>query len=223
MYEINFSSIKGVLFDFDGVIVDSVSLHHESIVRTAQAFGFEFPDSEYEKMQGRTGRENFLHLTKTYGEGRQFDLEAILEHNRQAYVALAEEKLLLVPGAVEFAGHCLSSGKKIAIASTARKTNMEMALEKFGLSETFPIRISSSEIIKGKPDPEVFQKAAGLLGLETSDCMVIEDAINGIMAGKNAGCFTIGITTSVGRDKLESEGADMVVDSFEELEKIIAP
>jgi len=96
-----------------------------------------------------------------------------------------------------------------------------MIFNKFNLSDYFDVIVTKEEIKNGKPHPEPFLKTASKIEILPENCLVIEDSDNGIIAAKKAGCLVIGITTSLSREKLQEVGADHVVDSFDELEKIL--
>jgi HAD superfamily hydrolase (TIGR01509 family) len=123
-----------------------------------------------------------------------------------------------VPGIKEFLQKISANQKyRLAIGTAGRKSVQEELLEKHGLNPYFEFIVSAGDVTKGKPDPEIYTTAVNKLGLQAEECLVIEDAVNGIVSAKAAGCVACGITTGMPKEALLEAGADLVVDSFEEL------
>jgi HAD superfamily hydrolase (TIGR01509 family) len=110
---------------------------------------------------------------------------------------------------------------RIALATSATPRNRQAALHLFGLSDSFDFVVDASGFSHPKPDPEIFQNAARGLRADTTECLVIEDSLNGVVAGKAAGCHVVAITTSFAEVLLLRKGADHVVHSFQELRRLL--
>ena len=124
----------------------------------------------------------------------------------------------MIEGALEFVKRCQAAGFRLGLTTSAARAIQQLAFEKFGLSRYFDAVVTGEDIRRGKPDPEPYLLTAAKLGQPASVCMVIEDAVSGIIAGKAAGCFVVGLTTSFPAKDLMAAGADLVVNSFQDLE-----
>jgi beta-phosphoglucomutase len=144
------------------------------------------------------------------------------EYKEGLYRTLMRADFQPMEGAKELIIKLQASGFKIAVGSSGPKDNVLVAIEGLGLDDIIPLhkRVSGSDVKKGKPDPEVFLKAAESLGLPPSRCVVIEDAPVGLQAARAAGTKCIGLA-STGRTRQELSLADLVVDSLHELSPVI--
>ena len=141
--------------------------------------------------------------------GIPFDVEKDKARTYEIYAGLVRRRLSLLPGAKQFIGACRGNGLKIALASSADRIKIDINLRETGLpAETFHTIVSGLDIEHKKPAPDIFLKAAANLEVEPSRCLVIEDAISGVKAGKAAGCRVLALTTSFPAEKLS--GADWI-------------
>lgn len=138
---------------------------------------------------------------------------------REAYESIEHEQQE-VPGAVDFVVWA-KSHYRIAIATSATPRNRNVALQKLGIGDHFDAIVDHGRRPRPKPDPEVFLTAMQELGVKAGDCWIIEDSLNGIAAAKAAGCLAVGITTTFDASKLSAAGADVIVDSFAELRRLL--
>src|SRR5215469_4244555 len=153
--------------------------------------------------------------------GLSTDQIAELLHRKHQIFEKIEHEMKPVPGAAEFVLWA-KSRYRIALASSATARNREAGLKLLGLGNLFDVVVDSERLHRPKPDPEVLQIALRDLNLEPSDCWVIEDSTNGVIAAKTAGCVAIGIVTTFNSATLHAAGADLIVGSFAELRKILA-
>lgn len=205
------SSYKGLIFDLDGVIVDTAKSHHIAWKSLADKLKIPFSDAENEKLKG-VGRAESLDLILSWGNLDISDpeKEILLKEKNDHYRLLIQEMTPedILPGVLNFLNTAEKSGIKLAIGSSSK--NAVTILEAVGLIERFPVIIDGTKIKHSKPHPEVFEKAASELELGKNECIVFEDAIAGIESAINAGIKCIGVGEANILDK-----ADKVIESFE--------
>jgi HAD superfamily hydrolase (TIGR01509 family) len=143
----------------------------------------------------------------------------ILDRKHRIYESL-EHMLCPVSGAIEFV-HWAKSHYRLALATSATSRNRETTLKSLQIESMFEVAVDSASFSQPKPSPEVFQIAVERLGLLPTACLVIEDAVNGIVAARSAGCFSAGLTTSFSEASLREAGADIVVGSYSELKTLL--
>jgi len=214
-----FSTPAALIFDMDGVLVDSEPLHKRAKEEAFRRFGIELPESVYDSYKGRP---DATMLPEVLG-ARGFSAATIAEISqvKRGLFESIQHELRAVPGAAEFVNWA-ASHYRLALATSATPRNRELALRIVNVGHLFEVIVDSSQHRHPKPEPEVFQVTMGKLGLTPADCWIIEDSVNGLRAAKSAGCVAAGITTTFDRATLSAAGADMVVDSFPELRDLLA-
>lgn len=216
----NLKNIKAIIFDMDGVIVDSEKLHFQSERETCDFFGINAPLEVWDEFRGTTAKRFWHHLVENYGNGG-IDMDELVEYNYRKYIKLAEEKLELVAGALEFIKEAKKKFEKLAVATSGRKISQENVFNKFGLHDFFDAVITGDQVENGKPHPEPYLKTSELLGFEPHECLVIEDSDNGIKSAKAAGCYAVGITTTFNAQRLREAGADKIIANLQEFSEIM--
>jgi len=206
------SNGKGVIWDFDGVIVDNAAQQITAYKEAFKKFGLEISDSDFLKNRGK--KNVFQTICIEYNV--KLDLKKWLEEKKRIYWNLIEEGIEAAPGVKSLIESLYREGYKQAIASSTSRANILFILKKLKLRDYFEVIISSEDVKNGKPDPEPFNKAKNELGLKSSDCIVIEDSSVGILAAKRAGIKCIAINTSGGA-LLESENAIEVTNTLENM------
>lgn len=213
-------NIDAIIFDMDGVIVDSEPLHFELEQAACRDHGIQVPLSEWDgRWHGTKVSYFFKYIINTYGNG-VFSVSDLLVYKNKMYLEIAPKKLKPIPGALEYIKKVKEREKKLALTTSSEKELQEMVFGKFNLHPYFNVIVTGDEIEKGKPDPEPYLKTVEKLGIPASQCLVIEDAVNGILSAKAAGCVTVGITTSFPAKSLHEAGADYVINTFYELSDI---
>jgi beta-phosphoglucomutase-like phosphatase (HAD superfamily) len=183
--------MKGVIFDMDGVLIDSEPHHFRIESLIFRENGIELSREEHEGFVGTSGRGMFELLKKRYGLKRTVD--NLLKEERRRYLdVLKGGTIPLVPGIPELVSRLSDAGMLLAVASSAPMEQIDLVMNRatdggMTFGHYFPVRVSGDEVERSKPDPAIFLKAAGLLGIEPQDCWVIEDSENGIRAGLAAG------------------------------------
>ncbi len=202
----------------DGVLVDSEPLHKRAKELAFAEVGIVLSDSVYDTYKGRPDA-TMLPEVLTAGGFSTERIQEVSGRKRQIYEEL-EHELKGVDGAVEFVTWA-ASRYKIALATSATARNREATLRLLGIGDLFHAVVDASGHQRPKPDPEVFQIALEKLRLKASDCWIVEDSVNGLRAAKAAGCFSAAITTTFDKNMLATAGADIVVDSFSELQTVL--
>jgi beta-phosphoglucomutase len=209
---------RALIFDMDGVIVNSEPLHQSAKRRALRSAGIEVGESDFAQYTGRSDRAMITDLAKVHGCSDD-EVEAILLEKERLY-RLGEPQLLPISGAIEFL-YWARKHYRFAIATSATPRNRTSTLANLRLAHFFDVAVDSASVIQAKPSPEIFLKAIAGLELPAGDCWVIEDSVNGIVAARHAQCVPVGLTTSFHRAQLLSEGAHLVVDSFSELRQLL--
>ncbi len=205
----------GVLFDMDGVIVDSNPAHKIAIGLFCKNHNRLVDDAFLQsRIYGRTNHEWIPELFEnTLSEA---ELLEYADEKERLFRDVFKKDLYPVEGIIEFIDHLKNNGFKMAVATSAPGENAEFILSGLGIKNRFDAVLDSSHVKKGKPNPDVYMKAAAALGLPPEQCIVVEDSLAGVQAGKSAGCKVIGITTTHSREELNA--CDLVIDDFRGLE-----
>ena len=202
------AEIRALIFDMDGVIVDSNPLHRAAWTEYSRRYGIETSEAMQTRMYGRRNDEivrDFLgsHLT---------DAE-VLEHGaakERVYRELMGPQLAesIVPGLREFIARHPNIPK--ALATNAEPANVDFVLDGAGLRHFFAAVVDGHQVSKPKPHPEIYLRAADLLGISPEFCVVFEDSATGVRAGLAAGMRVIGVSTT----HVELSGVSLQVDDF---------
>lgn len=203
-----------VIFDMDGVIVDSNPTHTIALRKFFEQHGYNLTDEELKT--GVYGRSNKDWLPELFGDSL----------TTEEYKKLADEKealfrelftLIIKPlkGLIYFLDVLVDNKITRAIATSAPTANVDFVLEKTGIKKYFDVILDESDIKKGKPDPEIYLKTATAIQFPPEKCIVFEDSLPGVESAKQAGCKVVGVTTTHSRD--EFLGTDLVIDNFEHI------
>ncbi|MBC6400339.1 MAG: HAD family phosphatase [Ekhidna sp.] len=203
----------GLLFDMDGVIMDNHRYHFLSWQKLAEKYEISITEDFYRKqMNGRTfmGIMGVLFRKEISPEkGRQIAYEKEALYRELYYSHLAPTE-----GLTDFLAAAKSYGIPMVIGTSAPVENVDFTLDGLSIRSYFKGVIDERAVTKGKPDPEVYLKCASLANRIPENCIVFEDAISGIKAGKAAGAKVIALATSHKKEELE---ADLIVDNFENI------
>lgn len=201
---------KGVIFDLDGVLVDSSEFHFQAWQIWAKRHGTTMTYEFFRETFGMVNDNIIPHLIPR--KLTKEELKALSDEKEAIFREVAKGKIKPLKGAVELVRALQAAGYKLAIGSSTPRKNIEVVLESIGLDDAFEVRVAAEDVTKGKPEPEVFLKAASWLGVPPRKCVVIEDAVAGVEAAKRGGMKAIAVTTTHPRERLEH--ADIVVDSI---------
>lgn len=202
-----------VIFDMDGVIVDTNPFHKETINQFCKKYGFQLTDEELRtKIYGRTNRE---WITALFGKLTEQQLEAYAFEKEQMFREAYAAHIKPVEGLIAFLEMLEQNHIARSIATSAPRANVDFVLKGTGIGKYFNIILDESMVSHGKPHPEIYLKSAKALNLPNQQCIVIEDSLSGIQAGKASGSKVIGITTTHAPDEMMD--TDLVIDNFNSL------
>ena len=207
--------IKAVIFDLDGVIVSTDDCHYEAWKKMADEEGIYFDKIINNRLRGVSRMESLEivleRADKEYSDEEKLQLaERKNDYYKRFITKLTPEDIL--PGAKETLEELRRKGIKIAIGSSSKNT--PVILKQIGLDDYFDAVSDGNNITNSKPDPEVFLKAAEMLGISASDCMIVEDADAGIEAGRNAGMKTVSVHGAKGADIAIGDLTDKDLSSY---------
>lgn len=203
--------INAVIFDMDGVLINSEPLHFQAERQLLARYGKELTPEVHAQLIGTTEEHTWNYLI-----GR-FRLQAnngqLKTEKAAIYHAILENYCPSVPGAVQLVD-CLKTHLPLALASSSDRSDIDIVLSKLGIKGNFRVIVSGDEIRHGKPHPEIYLTAAQRLGIKPQECLAIEDAVNGIASAKSAGMKVVAVTTSFPRGKLAD--ANYIIDGLHE-------
>jgi beta-phosphoglucomutase len=205
--------IKGVLFDMDGVLLDSEEYITQAGIMMFKEKGFEVKEIDFKPFTGM-GENRFLG-----GVAEKYEIPFEPEKDKARTYAIYEQitrgKLQPLDGVIEFIERCRKKHLKLAVATSADEIKMRINLRETGLKEElFDTLVNGLDVKHKKPHPEIYLLAASKLGLNPIDCLVVEDAISGMKAAKAAGCKCLAITSNFGAEVFND--ADWIVPNLEE-------
>lgn len=209
---------KGAIFDLDGVIVDTARYHYQAWKNLASRLGFEFTEQHNERLKGVSRMRSLEILLEVGGiTADQKTKEQWAAEKNTEYVRLLDglTQKDLLPGAKELLLQLRARRTRIALGSASK--NAPLILDKLEISTLFDAIVDGTVVSRAKPDPEVFLKAADMLQLAPSTCVVFEDAQAGIQAARAAGCSVIAVGSPdqlIGADRYVSCLGDMLDGSF---------
>ncbi|UCD70886.1 MAG: HAD family phosphatase [Syntrophobacterales bacterium] len=205
---------RGIIWDLDGVIVDSAPFHLEAWQKFTAVRGIVFTHRDFKRTFGMKNEDIFVRI---FGEELERGLLKIWsDEKEERFRQLIQGKVKPFPGVRTLLRNLDTGGYKQAVASSAPLKNIHLILDTLTITDFFNTIISGEEVAMGKPHPEAFLKAAKGMSLIHSRCLVIEDAVAGIEAAKSVGMKAIGVTNTLPGGKLAS--ADLVVRSLEEVD-----
>lgn len=208
--------LKAVLFDMDGVIVDTEPLHRKAYFKMFEEVGIDVIEELYDSFTGQAT----LPICKTLCGHFELSNDPVdlvrIKRKHFKYLFENDDSLQLIDGVLELIKDYYNNGLTLVLASSASMPNINRIFERFDLNQYFKAKISGADLKASKPHPEIFIKAAELAGEERKHCMVIEDSTNGIKAAHAADIYCVGYRSpnSVNQDYSK---ADMVIDSFREI------
>jgi len=206
-------SPKAVIWDMDGVIVDTAPYHEEAWRVTFQKRGVEFTDEDFRRS---FGRRNDTIITGVMGKTpSQKTIDAIADEKEASFRRKIRQHIEPLPGVMGLLKVLATAGLRQALASSAPLQNVRQIIKDLGIEGYFEGVVTEKDVTEGKPSPQGFLLVARRLAVEPEDCIVIEDAVVGVTAAKRAGMGCVAVTNTHPRSHLGE--ADLVVDSLEEV------
>ena len=205
--------LKGLLFDMDGTLVDNLAYHFMAFDAYAKREGFMLLEPVSLKINGMHSNDIFPLLLGNEVVA-QYGLDRLNREKEEVYRDMYRPKIAPIAGVIELLKEAKKAGVKCAIGSSGCRENVEMIIEGLGIADLIDGSISGSDVTHGKPHPEIFTKAHELLGLKAEECIVVEDAVNGIVAGVRAGCKCLAVTTTATAEVLAEAGASLCVEDY---------
>lgn len=204
--------MKAVIFDMDGVLVNSEPLYLSLNREFYKKIGADISPEEYQSFIGMGGPAMWGYIVSKYQ--LNYTVEELKAHDLQfKYDALKSTNLVPIEGVVEFLYFLKAKQLPLGIASSGRRKNIDLILSKLGIEKYFSVIVSGEEVENGKPDPDIFLLAAKKLNTNPVTCVVVEDSKNGVTAAKLAGMQCVGFFNP-GSGNQDLSAADMIFDSF---------
>ncbi|MBL7815045.1 MAG: HAD family phosphatase [Saprospiraceae bacterium] len=185
---------QGFIFDMDGTMVDNMMTHHRAWQIKLRELGLEM--SLHEVHQTIHGKNEEI-IERLFGDRFTTEERRAISADKEArYREVFKEKLALIEGLSDFLNQCLAQNIPLSIGTAAPPENVQFAMDNLDLHRFFKKVINASDVTKGKPNPEVFEKAAAGMGIPLSHCLVFEDSPTGATTALNAGCPVVVILTT---------------------------
>jgi beta-phosphoglucomutase len=208
------SSPIAFIFDMDGVLVDSNPFHKISLQQFCVKYGQNLTEQQLrEKIYGRTNKEWIVNV---FGAMSKEKLLAYEDEKEALFRELYQHDIKPVDGLISFLDKLDAQQIPRAIGTSAPRVNVDFVLAKTGMEKYFSVILDEDFVTNGKPDPEIYLKVAAALKFEPGQCVVFEDSLAGVQAGKAAGCKVVGITTTHTPEELQE--TDLVIDNFFDLD-----
>jgi beta-phosphoglucomutase len=208
--------IKTVIFDMDGVIVDTEPVHHYAYRQHFTELGIDVSDEMYATFTGNSTKNVYERIKSAFG--LEHDVEHLVNTKREIFNNAFDKKgdLSTLEGVFELIENLHFNGMQLILASSSAKVTIERVFGRFALHKYFTHIVSGEDFPKSKPHPAIFNKAAELSGHSKDECIIIEDSTNGVEAAKAAGIYCVGYKSF--HSKLQDlSKADMIIGNFDEL------
>jgi beta-phosphoglucomutase len=204
-----------VVFDMDGVLVDSGEAHRRAWQELGREIGVEFPDALFDRT---FGQRNESIIPAWLGAAAPARVAELGNRKEVLYRALVRQGAVLVyPGVGELFASLRRCGMLLAVASSGPRANVDMLMQLLGVTSLVQASLAAEDVQRGKPDPEVFLGAARRLNVAPVKCAVVEDSVHGIEAAKRAGMLAVAVLTTTERSRLRAAGADHAVEAVRDL------
>ena len=208
--------IEGVIFDMDGVIMDSEPIHYKVEKAILANFGESFEFDDHARFVGQTTRDLWRALCNERKIPQSYEVLALLD-NADYMQELENGEIEPIAGIVEFMEICRNRGLPMVVASSAIRKNIQTVIRRFEIEHFFEGSVSGQDVENTKPNPEIFLKAAEIIKVTPKNCLVIEDAKHGVEAAKAAGMFCVGYK-NLNSGNQDLSDADLIVDRITDID-----
>ncbi|WP_196602905.1 HAD family hydrolase [Pectinatus frisingensis] len=211
--------MKAVIFDMDGVIVDSEAIHIKTKMQTLREYGINCTQQDCLPYFGRSSRAFFSDFITQAASS--ISLDEIVARKHQLFLEYIADNDAVHPvkGAIALIKDFHNRQVPLALASSSVRRNIEMFLKRFGIYDCFDVVMSGAELLHSKPNPEIYLLTAKKLGIKPQECAVIEDAEAGVTAAKRAGNYCVAYCNPDYRDCGQNvSAADVQVDSLNDID-----
>ncbi len=210
--------LRAIIFDMDGVIIDSEPAQVEAERQLFLSYSVVPTQEDWAYFVGRTTEDVMAYMAQKHGI--KASPEVLVRERDALYAGKLRDSVPLMPGFRELASH-LSPKYRLALVSSSLRAEVEFELKRFKIRELFSAVVTGDDVTHGKPHPEPYARAISMLGLSPGECAVIEDAVNGISSAKEAGALAIGLTGSFPEERL-ARVADAVAGELSEIPRILS-
>ncbi len=213
-------TLKGIIFDLDGTLTLTQQYHFMAYAEVFKKHGVIYTESEdLQKYAGKGSKYTFPEVFAAHGrQVTEAELNTCMDEKKQIYdKILASVEIQTVPGIKDFLKKMKELGIKMIVATGNHYEAAELILERTGIRNYFEDLLTSKDVPKPKPAPDIFLLAAKKIGFKPEECIVFEDAINGIIAAKAGGIRSIGVETFLRSEELKNAGASFTIKNYNEL------
>ncbi len=211
--------IVAVIFDMDGLMVDSEPMHYEAVNRVLARYGVELSRVENARYVGVPDVDTFADLVERYG--LPVSSATLVAEKRATYLELIGGRVAAQPGLYPLLDRLAADEYVLAVASSSPMVEIELILGRLGVKERFRGCFSAEQVARGKPAPDLFLHAASQVGAQPAECLVLEDAPSGVRAAKSAGMICFAVPSEAARSG-DFSPADRVLVSLDEVYPALA-
>lgn len=209
------SYLKAVIFDMDGTLADNIPYHKQSWLDLLKCYNIAIDESDFDAQNHGTGPEM---VRRFFGNNLSDEkVNELWKLKENLYRKLYTKHLKPIPGLTDLLVLLKSKNIRIGLATMGIAENVDFLLNGLGIKSYFNVITKGDEILKGKPDPEVYITTINKLKLRAEECLAVEDSLAGVLSAKNARLWVTAITTSSTAEYFTAHGVDSVVHDFKEL------
>lgn len=207
------AGMKAVIFDLDGVLVDSTEAHYLAWRRICAEEGWDLSRKHFDRTVG-TGNEVTVRIL--FGDEAESRAAGLAGRKEEAYRVEVRKNLVYIDGGAELVQRLHDAGWRLGLGTSAPHDNVLCVLENFPAAHLLEAKVDADMVARGKPAPDLFLRAAELLGVPPARCVVIEDSPAGLDAAEKAGMARVALTTTFDLAELASK-SDLIVDSLRDI------
>jgi beta-phosphoglucomutase len=213
---------RAVIFDMDGTIIDNMRFHAEAWVTVARKYGTELSAEQFEREFAGKKNEELVPLISKVPLSAE-DVQRIAEEKEQLYRSAYAPHLAPLPGFEALLVTLRAGGSKLLVATAAPRANRDFVFDGLALHDAFDAVVGAEDAARGKPHPDIFLRAAELAGVPPSECLVFEDAVNGVLAARAAGMEVVAVLTTAPAKSLIEAGARWTIQDYRALPRELFP